>query len=69
MSVFTSQIRYKPWLGQVTILSMIMGGLLALSLKTQDKIRHDKAYQVDLLKKNYGYTEPDETPIIVRVGE
>lgn len=34
-----------------------------------EKIRHDKAYQVDLLKKNYGYTEPDETPIIVRVGE
>jgi hypothetical protein len=34
-----------------------------------EKIHHDKAYQVDLLKKNYGYTEPDETPIIVRVGE
>lgn len=42
MSVFSSQIRYKPWLGQVTILSVIMGGLLALSLKTQDKIRTDK---------------------------
>ena len=34
-----------------------------------EKIRHDKAYQVDLLKQNYGYTEPDETPIIVRVAE
>ena len=43
MSVFTSQIRHKPWLGQVTLLSVIMGGLLALSLKTQDKIRNDKS--------------------------
>ncbi len=34
-----------------------------------EKIRHDPQYQVDLLKKNYGYTEPDETPIIVRIGE
>jgi len=34
-----------------------------------DKIRHDPQYQVSLLKRNYGYTEPDETPIIVRVGE
>jgi len=34
-----------------------------------EKIHHDRAYQVDLLKQNYGYTEPDETPIIVRVGE
>ena len=42
MSVFSSQIRYKPWLGQVTILSVVMGGMLALSLKTQDKIRTDK---------------------------
>jgi hypothetical protein len=41
------------------------GGLLAEG----EKIRGDRAYQVDLLKKNYGYTEPDETPIIVRVGE
>jgi hypothetical protein len=34
-----------------------------------EKIRHDRAYQVDLLKQNYGYTEPDETPIIVRVAQ
>ena len=33
--------RHKPWLTQITILSVIMGGLLALSLKTQDKIRRD----------------------------
>jgi hypothetical protein len=34
-----------------------------------EKIRHDSKYQVELLKQNYGYTEPDETPIIVRVAE
>lgn len=32
---------HKPWLTQITILSMIMGGLLSLSLKTQDRIRRD----------------------------
>ena len=39
MSVFSSPIRYRPWLSQVTILSTILGSLLALSLKTQDRIR------------------------------
>lgn len=39
MSVFSSPIRYRPWLSQVTILSTILGALLALSLKTQDRIR------------------------------
>jgi uncharacterized protein YlxW (UPF0749 family) len=33
--------RHKPWLTQITLLSTIMGGLLALSLKTQDRIRRD----------------------------
>lgn len=42
MSVPLSSARYKPWLGQITILSMVMGGLLALSLKTQDRIRNDQ---------------------------
>jgi uncharacterized protein YlxW (UPF0749 family) len=39
MSVFSSPIRYRPWLSQVTILSIILGALLALSLKTQDNLR------------------------------
>ena len=39
MSVFTSQIRNKPWVWQVTALGFVLGGLLALSLKTQDQIR------------------------------
>ena len=42
MSVFSSPIRSKPWLGQISILSLILGGLLALSLKTQDQIRTQK---------------------------
>ncbi len=39
MSVFSSPIRYRPWLSQVTILSTMLGALLALSLKTQDNLR------------------------------
>lgn len=42
MSVFTSQIRYRPWLGQVTLLATVLGALLALSLKTQDRIRTEQ---------------------------
>ena len=42
MSVFTSQIRHKPWVTQITILSAILGSLLALSLKTQDRIRGEQ---------------------------
>jgi uncharacterized protein YlxW (UPF0749 family) len=41
MSVILAPGRHKPWLTQITLLSMIMGGLLALSLKTQDRIRRD----------------------------
>ena len=42
MSVFTSQIRHRPWLWQITLLSSVLGGLLALSLKTQDRIRGEQ---------------------------
>lgn len=42
MSVFTSQIRHKPWVSQITVLTGILGALLALSLKTQDRIRGDQ---------------------------
>lgn len=30
-----------------------------------EKIQGDKQYQKDLLKKRFGYTEPDETPIVI----
>jgi uncharacterized protein YlxW (UPF0749 family) len=49
MSVFSSQIRHKPWGTQITILSAILGGLLALSLKTQDRIRGE---QIPSLRPN-----------------
>lgn len=39
MSVFASQIRNKPFVGPVTLLAVVLGGLLALSLKGQDNIR------------------------------
>ncbi len=42
MSVFTSQISNKPWVWPVTTLGFVLGGLLALSLKTQDRIREEQ---------------------------
>nr|CAA9262353.1 Division initiation protein [uncultured Armatimonadetes bacterium] len=42
MSVFTSQIRNRPWVWQVTALGVVLGGLLAASLKTQDRIRQEQ---------------------------
>ena len=42
MSVFTSSVRHRPWLTQVTLLAVLLGALLALSLKTQDRIRREQ---------------------------
>jgi uncharacterized protein YlxW (UPF0749 family) len=39
VSVFISSVRHRPWLTQVTLLAVLLGALLALSLKTQDRIR------------------------------
>lgn len=30
-----------------------------------ERISKDKDYQAGLLKENYGYTKPDETPVII----
>ena len=30
-----------------------------------ESLRGDEQYQKDLLKKRFGYTEPDETPIVI----
>jgi hypothetical protein len=30
-----------------------------------EQLREDRDYQVKLLKKRFGYTEPDETPIVI----
>ncbi len=42
MSVFTSQIRNKPFIGSITILAVVLGGLLALSLKEQNRIHQQQ---------------------------
>ena len=42
MSVFTSPVRHRPWLTQITVLAGVLGALLALSLKTQDRIRREQ---------------------------
>jgi uncharacterized protein YlxW (UPF0749 family) len=61
MSVFTSQVRHKPWLWQITLLSGVLGGLLALSLKTQDRIRSEQAPNMRPNALAAAYAEMRET--------
>jgi uncharacterized protein YlxW (UPF0749 family) len=42
MSVFAFPVKNRPWFWQITLLSVILGGLLALSLKTQDRLRREQ---------------------------
>ena len=37
----------------------------AEQLAENERISSDEDRQIDLLKKRFGYTEPDETPIII----
>jgi hypothetical protein len=37
-------------------------------LVENERIKSDEERQVELLKKRFGYTEPDETPIIILKG-
>jgi hypothetical protein len=37
----------------------------AAQLAEGEKLQSDKQYQVELLKKRFGYTRPNETPIII----
>lgn len=37
----------------------------AAQLAEGERLKHDKQYQVELLKQRFGYTRPNETPIIV----
>ncbi len=37
----------------------------ASQLAEGERLKNDKQYQVDLLKKRFGYTRPNETPIII----
>lgn len=67
MSVFTSSVRHRPWFTQVTLLAVLLGALLALSLKTQDRIRSQQmpgmrisqiaAAYADLRDTNLGQTK------------
>jgi uncharacterized protein YlxW (UPF0749 family) len=63
MSVFTSQIRHKPWLVQITILSSILGAVLALSLKTQDRIRGEQLPNMRINQLAAAYADQRETII------
>jgi uncharacterized protein YlxW (UPF0749 family) len=57
MSVFTSPIRHRPWLMQITLLSAIFGALLGLSLKTQDRIRQEQLPDMRISKIAKSYME------------
>ncbi len=62
MSIALTQNRHKPWLTQITLLSIIMGGLLSLSLKTQDRIRRDMVGNTSTTAMAEAYTKlSDET--------
>lgn len=34
-----------------------------------ERLANDHDYQIELLKKHFGYTAPDETPIVIMHGE
>ena len=63
MSVFTSQIRHKPWLWQITLLASVLGALLALSLKTQDRIRGEQLPNMRINKLASAYADMRETVV------
>ena len=63
MSVFTSQVRHKPWLWQITLLSAVLGALLALSLKTQDRIRSEQLPNMRVGKLASAYADMRETVV------
>lgn len=61
MSVFTSQIRNKPWVWQVTLLCLLFGGLLASALKAQDRTRAAKLPTTRLPALAAAYSEQRDT--------
>ena len=63
MSVFTSQVHHKPWLWQITLLAGVLGGLLALSLKTQDRIRGDQLQNLRINKVAAAYADAREVVV------
>jgi len=71
MSVFSSSVRHRPWLGQVSVLAVLMGGLLALSLKTQDRIRTEQIPNMlpSRLARAYAELREDNTDLRRQVAE
>ncbi len=61
MGVFTSQIRNKPWVWQITALGFLLGGLLAASLKTHDQIRKDQVGSTRFPRLTAAYADLNET--------
>lgn len=71
MSAIETHPKHKPWLGQITLLSVIMGGLLALSLKTQDRIRNDQmpSMRPNLMAKAYAELTKDNKDLRQQVSQ
>lgn len=63
MSVFTSQVRHKPWLWQITLLATVLGALLGLCLKTQDRIRSEQAPNMRVNQIAAAYADMRETVV------
>lgn len=57
MTAFTNPVRHRPWLTQITLLSMTLGALLALSLKTQDRIRKEQLPNMRINQLAASYAE------------
>ena len=64
--VLNPSSRHRPWLTQITLLSTIMGGLLALSLKTQDRIRRDLVGNTSTAAMAESYTKQRDENIELR---
>jgi uncharacterized protein YlxW (UPF0749 family) len=64
--ILTPPGKHKPWLTQITLLSVIMGGLLSLSLKTQDKIRRDLVGNASTSAMAEAYTKQRDENIELR---
>ena len=61
MSVFTSQIRNKPFIGPLTLLAAVSGGLLALSLKEQNRLHQQQLPSTRLPQLASAYGELRDT--------
>ncbi|GAB4465578.1 MAG: hypothetical protein OHK0029_36320 [Armatimonadaceae bacterium] len=63
MTAFTNPVRHRPWLTQITLLSFALGALLALSLKTQDRIRKEQLPNMRITELAKSYAELRDTNV------